>query len=247
MIEIKNLRFAYRKEKYPGKNALEIENLTVRSGEVVALIGENGTGKTTLLKAIMGLLPLSGGEITVEGKNPAEMLDEMAFITEEISSFGYETPQKFAKFLSGFYSSFDMKRFELLVEFFGIEEKKISRMSRGQQAKAEIAIGFSKGAKYILMDEPFSGKDIFTRKDFLKLMAGTLHEDETIIISTHEIEDIQNFIDRALIIKGGRVIADLNMEELQSGGVTLEQRYSELSGYDEEKFNELFLINGGMK
>jgi ABC-2 type transport system ATP-binding protein len=257
MIKIENLCCIYYKDQYSRKKALDALSLTINKGEVVALIGENGAGKTTLLKAVMGLLPITVGQITVAGKNPQEMLGEMAFITEEISSFGHETPQNFAEFLSVLYPNFNMQRFELLVQFFNLEDKKISHMSKGQQTKVEIAIGFSKGAKYIIMDEPFSGKDIFTRKDFLKLMAGTLHEDETIIISTHEIEDIQSFIDRALIMKGGKIIADLNMEELQSRGITLEQKFSELSGYDEEKFNELFLTierdsddddgSGGMK
>ena len=238
MIEIKNLVCKYYTEK---KNAVEIESLTINSGEVVALIGENGAGKTTLLKAVMDLMPKKSGDILIDGKNPQDMLDEMTFITEEGSMFGYETPKKFAQFLAGFYSNFDMKRFDLLIEFFNIEDKKINQMSKGQQARVEIAIGFSKGAKYIIMDEPFFGKDIFTRKDFLKLMAGTLHEDETIIISTHQIEEIQNFIDRALVIKDGKIIGDINMEQLQANGITLEQKFGELLGYNEEKFTELFL------
>jgi len=240
MIEIKNLACKYYKGE---KNAVEIENLTINSGEVVALIGENGAGKTTLLKAIMDLMPKKSGNILIDTKNPKDMLDEMAFITEEGSLFGHETPGKFAEFLAGFYSKFDMERFELLVKFFNIEDKIINKMSKGQQAKVEIAIGFSKGANYIFMDEPFSGKDIFTRKDFLKLMAGTLHKDETIIISTHQIEEIQNFIDRAIVIKDGRIISDINMEQLQSNGISIEQTLGELLEYDEGKFAELFLVN----
>lgn len=243
MIEIKNLVCKYFSKFYEEKNAVEIKSLTINSGEVVALIGENGAGKTTLLKTIMDLMPKKSGSILIDGKSTQDMLNEMAFITEEGSLFGYETPKMFAEFLAGFYSNFDIKRFELLEKFFNIEEKKINHMSKGQQAKVEIAIGFSKGAKYIIMDEPFFGKDIFTRKDFLKLMAGTLHEDETIIISTHQIEEIQNFIDRALVIKDGRIIADINMEQLQISGITLEQKFGEILGYNEEKFAELFLTN----
>ena len=237
MIEIKCLACKYNGEQ---KNAVDIEKLVINDGEVVALIGENGAGKTTLLKAIMDLIPIESGSVLIDGKNARDMLNEMAFITEEGSLFGHETPRMLAEFLAGFYSNFDMERFELLIKFFSIEEKKINKMSKGQQAKVEITIGFSKGAKYIIMDDPFSGKDIFTRKDFLKLMAGTLHEDETIIIATHQIEEIQNFIDRALVIKGGRIIADINMEQLQSTGISLEQKLGELLEYDEGKFAELF-------
>jgi ABC-2 type transport system ATP-binding protein len=118
--------------------------------------------------------------------------------------------------------------------------KKIKTFSNGQKAKLEISAGFAKRAKYILMDEPFLGKDTLTRRDFLKLMISSLREDETILISTHQLNEIENFIDRAIILRYGLVKADFCMDEIKEQGKSLSDIMMEVTGYDENRYKSLF-------
>ena len=217
-------------------------NAEIKTGEIVGILGENGSGKTTMLKAIMGLTELTAGQIWIDGKPPAKMYRELAYITEEGSYFPEMTPQEYGEFLSVFFASFDRDRYRKLLKFFELEkyDKKIRTFSNGQKAKLEISAGFAKRAEYILMDEPFLGKDMMTRRDFLKLVISSLREGETILISTHQLDEIENFIDRAIILRYGRVKADFYMDEIREQGKSLADIMMEVTGYDENRYRTLF-------
>mgnify|MGYP000853966322 CR=1 FL=1 len=237
MIELKDV------EKTYGLKSLGLynESLTINDGEIVGILGENGSGKTTLLKAIMGLCEIQNGTILIDGKPVSQQYDRMSFITEEGSFFPDMTPYEYGCFLADFLPSFDMDRYRNLLKFFEVEPyKKIKTFSTGQKSKLEVSAGFSKGAKYILMDEPFNGKDIFTRRDFLKLMVSSLKNDETILITTHLIDEIENFIDGAVILRYGRIKADIYIDDMRSQGKTLADVMMEVADYDENKYKNLF-------
>ena len=107
------------------------------------------------------------------------------------------------------------------MKFFEIPtDKKVRAMSKGQRAKLEMTIGFSKGAKIILLDEPFLGTDVVTKSDFLK-SAAMLLDGETLIIATHDIDEIENFIDRAVIIEHGRLVADRSVDSIRADGMSV--------------------------
>ncbi|MBZ4665119.1 MAG: transporter related [Mahella sp.] len=218
MIELKNVAKNY------GLSALGLysESAIINTGEIVGILGENGSGKTTMLKAIMGLCDIQYGEILIDGRPVFEQYDRMAFITCEGSYFPNMTPYEYGNFLAEFFPSFDMDRYWNLIKFFDLDYlKKIKTFSAGQKAKLEVSAGFSKGAKYILMDEPFLGSDMFTRRDFLKLLVSDFREDETILISTHFIDEIENIIDRAIILRYGRIKADFYIDDIKNQGKTL--------------------------
>ena len=128
---------------------------------------------------------------------------------------------------------------EKLLHFFGLEEKPIKKMSKGQKAKAEVAAGMAKKAHIFIMDEPFIGKDMFTRQDFMQALAGSLTGEETIFITTHEIDEIENFIDRALILKNGEIAADVRMDALRQENKSLQSLMKEVTGYKEGNLEEL--------
>lgn len=234
MIEIKGVSVGYGKRK-----VLEDIHFCIEKGQIVGLLGENGVGKTTLLKAIMGFIPCQEGEIRLEGKEVRAQYERVAFITEEGSCFLHMTPLQYGAFLEQFYKRFDMAKYQKLLEFFQLPNNKISKFSRGQKAKVEIAAGFSKGAEYIIMDEPFLGKDIFSRKDFMKLMATQLNEEQAILISTHEIVEIENFIDRAVVLHNGALVKDILIEEIQQEGTSLLEVLEGLMEYDSERYKML--------
>lgn len=229
-------------KSYGSHKALNDIFLEIQDGQVVGILGENGAGKTTLLKALAGLILLDSGEFEYDDvNNLKEERQKIAYITEEGSFFPFLTANKNAEFFEDFYDEFDMDRFLKLCEFLEIPmDKKARSFSKGQKAKLEVALGFSKGAKYIFLDEPFLGNDIFTRRNFLKLMCNSLIDDETIIIATHSIDEIENFLDRAVFIQKGKIIKDIRIEEMQENHQTLEGLMKTAFAYDEDKFNKLF-------
>lgn len=236
MIQLKHIRKTYGNQGI----GLNDESLIINNGEIVGVLGENGSGKTTLLKTIMGLCEVQAGEVLVDGRSVSEQYEKMAFITEEGSYFPYMTPYEYGIFLSDFIPAFDMERYIRLIKFFELEPyRKIKTFSKGQKSKLEVSAGFSKGAKYILMDEPFLGKDMFTRKDFLKLMVTSLKSDETILIATHLIDEVENFLDRAIILRYGRVKADFYIDDIREEGENLASIMMDITGYREDRYKEI--------
>lgn len=236
MLEVKNIWFSY---KTWDKFVLQDISFTAEDGEIIGVLGANGVGKTTLLKILAGLLPATPlemkekGSICIDGADIRERLEEIAFISEAESCFRELTPKAFGSFLQDFYPQFDMAYYEKMLRFFKLEEKPIKHLSKGQRAKVEVAAGLAKRAKYIIMDEPFMGKDIFTRQDFMRTLSGGLTGEETILITTHQIDEIENFIDRALLLQDGKIVADITMDELREQGKTLAGMMKEVCGYEE--------------
>jgi ABC-2 type transport system ATP-binding protein len=225
---------------YGGTAALHNITITLRRGEVVGLFGANGAGKTTLLKTVMGLLPLYGGWVTLDdGRIEGRVYEKIGLITEEGSFFAAMTPRDHGEFYAAMLPRFDSQRFGRLLDFFRLNPMKKARtLSRGQRAMLEIAIGMSRGADYILMDEPFLGKDIFTRRDFLKLMITLLAPDEGVLIATHQVEEIEMYITRAVVLHGGKVAGDVSMDDLSERGERLVDYIKVCCGYDDARSDE---------
>lgn len=222
--------------------ALNIQNLIIPDGQVVGLIGANGAGKTTFLKALAGLLSLSSDIVFDDVHSEKDLHKKVIFMTEEFSFFPSMSLKSHADFYADFYEKFDKERYFKLLEFFELPEgRKPRSLSRGQKAKLELAIGLSKGGKYLLLDEPFLGNDVFTRRNFLRLMSENLKNDETIIIATHLIDEIENFIDRAIILSKGQIQCDVLVDDLRLQGDNLETLLSQTLEINENKFKETFL------
>jgi len=227
---------------YKETTALRGANLELDRGEVVGLFGANGAGKTTLLKSAMGLTSLNIGWITLDGTEINQTAyEKLSFITEEGSFFPDLSPQGHGEFYAGMLPRFNLDRYKQLIGFFELEPNKKARtLSRGQRAKLEIAIGMSRGADFILMDEPFLGKDIFTRSDFLKLMIAMLEPHEGVLIATHQIQEIEMFITRAVIMKDGQTVAGIQMDDLMAQNENLSGFIQKSCGYDEGRVMEFF-------
>lgn len=227
MIEIKGLTKQYGK-----KTALDGVNLEFSSGEIIGLFGENGAGKTTLMKCILGLVKYKGA-ITLDGeKITHKNIERISFATGEHSFFPSLTANGHRDFYREHFPGFDEKRYNGLMEFFSLPENKPLRtFSHGQKNQFEVILSLSQGADFILMDEPFAGNDVFNREDFYKVLAGILRENETVILSTHLIEEVASFIERAILIKEGKIIADLKTEVIEEERKTLVGCIKEKYGY----------------
>ena len=219
MIEIKNLRKVY---KSGGKVALNGVNLTVGPGEVIGLFGENGAGKTTLMKSLLGLLKYEGS-ITLDGAPVSpKNIARLSFATNEHSFFPTLTGNAHRDFYAEHFPKFNHRRYDTLMEFFSLPKNKpIGKMSTGQKNQFEVILAVSQGADYILMDEPFAGNDVFNREDFYKVLLGILGDNETIILSTHLMEEVEPFISRAVLLHQGRIIGDTTTDRLQEQGIGL--------------------------
>lgn len=234
MVVIKNLYFTYANFR----RVLENVSFSVPMGQIVAVLGANGAGKTTLLKLIAGLMePDNHMEIMIDEQTPQQMAGKIAFISEAGTYFNDLTPKEYGEFIQDFFPSFDRSYFDMLLEFFHLEDRPIKKMSKGQRAKVEIAAGMAKRTPYIIMDEPFVGKDMFTRQDFMQALSGTLSGEETIFITTHEISEIENFVDRVIILKENTIAVDITLDDLRQQGKTIQELMKETIGYQENGFH----------
>ncbi len=217
MIKIEELT-----KKYGTKLALNNVSLELPRGEIVGLFGENGAGKTTLMKSIFGFIPHKG-EITLDGeKINHKNIEKLSFATCEHSFFPALTPKAHLDFYKEHFPSFNEKRYMGLMEFFELPKNRPLRtFSAGQKNQFEVILALSQGADYIFMDEPFAGNDVFNREDFYKVLSGILNENETVILSTHLIEEVSDFIGRAILIREGEIIGDKKADELESEGKSL--------------------------
>ncbi len=218
MLEIKNLNKKYGS----GKVALKSVNLTLPSGQIVGLFGENGAGKTTMMKSILGFLKYDG-EITLDGeKITHKNIARISFATSEHSFFPALTPEGHKEFYKEHFDTFREKRFSALMEFFELPmRRRVGSFSTGQKNQFEVLLALSQGADYILMDEPFAGNDVFNREDFYKVLLGILEPAETVLLSTHLIEEVADFIGRAVLLHKGEIIGDLSLDEIEESGRSL--------------------------
>lgn len=208
-------------KSYPGKkDALKDVSLSLPRGEIVGLLGENGAGKTTLLKCILGLHRFRG-EVLLDGRRlERKDMAKLSFATSEHSFFPALTPQAHREFYADHFPAFRHKRYEALMDFFTLpKDKAVKTFSTGQKNQFEVILALSQGADYILMDEPFAGNDVFNREDFYKLLLGLLTPRETVLLATHLIEEVQDFVGRAVLLREGRVIADLESEAWEETGL----------------------------
>ena len=231
MLEIKNLTKAYA-----GKTALKDVSITFPRGEIIGLFGENGAGKTTLMKSILGFHSYLG-EITLDGMPVnTKNIARLSFATSEHSFFPNLTPKAHRDFYKEHFPAFSDQRFRGLMEFFTLPmHKALKHFSMGQKNQFEVILALCQGADYILMDEPFAGNDVFNREDFYKVLLGILEPHETVILSTHLIEEVSDFIGRAVLIRRGQIIGDTTTAELEERGQTLMNYIKETYHYRSDR------------
>ena len=214
MIEIQNLNFSYKKTP-----VFSNISLSFPKGAIYGLLGENGVGKTTLLKLICGLQRPVSGTCTVDGltshERQPEMLQRIVFLPDEVALPDNATPQRFVNELAPFYTTFSQGTFLHLMQELEVEpERKFREMSFGQQKKSLIAASLSLGTDYILLDEPTNGLDIPSKSQFRSILSKIADEGKTIIISTHQVKDVENLIDPIVILSHNAVLLDASVQKI---------------------------------
>lgn len=212
MIEVKNVKKKYKKVK-----ALDDVSFSIEEGKITCILGINGMGKSTILKAIAGLVKPDSGEILIDGeKFSQQTYNKLAFVPDIDIHFNHLNIKETFEFMKLFYKNWDEKRAYEMLEMFSLtDDQMISRLSKGNKARVKIIIGFAQRAKYTLLDEPFSGIDIFKREEFIKAILTFMEDDESIVITTHEIDEIEQIVDEVIILNNGKVADIFNAEEVR--------------------------------
>ena len=202
MIQISNLTFGYKSSK---KNALENVSLQLNPGSIVGLLGKNGTGKTTLLNLITGQLFAKQGVITIDGEDvetkSKSILENIYFLPEElvVPSISLES---FIKLYSPFYKDYSQEIMDECMREFDLhlENKSLKNFSMGTKKKIMICFAIATNVPYLLMDEPTNGLDIPSKRIFRKLINSHMTENRTIVVSTHQVHDVEKMVDHIIII-----------------------------------------------
>ena len=215
MITLKDLSFSYGKHKVLGN-----VSLTLEKGKIYGLLGENGVGKSTLLKILSGLLKPEGGECTVFGEVPysrnPSFLRDVYYLPEDFMGENVVV-EKYALQVGEFYPNFSPDKFRRILGEFGVDGKaKFNKLSLGQQKKAIISLALSLGTGVLLMDEPSNGLDIPSKALLRRLIAENASDEQLIIISTHQVKDLENLIDPIIIMDRESVLMNASIEEITS-------------------------------
>lgn len=241
MISVNDLNFSYSK-KNTLFNGLD---WNCPSGSIVGLLGKNGAGKSTLLRLLIGLLYPKKGQIKIgkwypQDRDP-EFLEQVYLLTDELEFPAAMKVKNYEKVMAPFYPLFDSSQFDRILEDFGIDKaSKLGALSLGQRKKVFLSFALSTNCKLLLFDEPTNGLDIPSKSVFRKVVAGNLNEDQTLIISTHLVADVEKLIDRVAILNEGKLALDADLMSLsdqlsfgysdkQEEGILYSEKY--LTGY----------------
>lgn len=213
MITIDNLGFSYG-----SKTVLRNISLKLEKGKIYGLLGENGVGKTTLLTLLCGLKNVQEGSIDTDGEQPysrkPSFLQNQYFLPDDVYPYNC-TATSFAKMSGQFWPEFSIDKFlEIMNEFETDPNMKMNKMSTGQLKKAYISIALACNTRYLFLDEPTNGLDIPSKTQFRKAITRYTSEDSTIVISTHQVRDLENIIDPIIILDSQDVLLNASLEEI---------------------------------
>lgn len=214
MIQIEDLNFGYKKGKPVFRNLC----LSLSEGHIYGLLGKNGAGKSTLLKSIAGLTFPISGKCLVNGMSSADkkiaMLEDMFFLPEDIYVPSL-TPAQFLRNTARFYPRFSVTDFYANLKTLEVDAGLVmSDQSHGQQKKAMMAFGLATNPSILIMDEPTNGLDIPSKVQFRKLIAAMLSEDRCVIISTHQVRDLDSLIDTILILDDYQIVVNRTVDDI---------------------------------
>ena len=214
MIEIRNLSFAYSKE-----NVLDDISTAFGHGKIYGLLGANGVGKSTLIKLLCGLLTTKHGTIEIDGCSPVgrkpSFLSKIYYVPEDFLEPDIKV-KDFVNNVKPFYPNFDA---ELLASLFKELEvdvnRKFTTLSLGQRKRAILAIALAMKTDYLFLDEPTNGLDIPTKALFRKMVAAAMDDKRTIIISTHQVKDVEGLLNHIMMLDKRAVLLDKSVSDIQ--------------------------------
>jgi len=213
MIRIEKLGFSYGQVP-----VLKNITMNLEPGKIYGLLGENGVGKTTLLTLLAGLKKPLQGSIDIDGSAPygrtPQLLENQFYLADEMLPVPMKSAE-YARITGEFWPNYKQDTFEEIMELFeNASDKKMSEMSTGQLKKTYISLALALGCKYLFLDEPTNGLDIPSKAQFRSALMKYTGEDSTIVISTHQVRDLENIIDPIIILDRQDVLLNASLEEI---------------------------------
>ncbi len=206
MITIQNLTFKYKKQ-----DALFTDlSFEQQNGNIVGLLGKNGAGKSTLLQLISGLLKPQKGELSINGYKPFDrnpnFLADIYMVSEEFS-FPSITIEVYIKATAPLYPKFDYGKMNNILKEFELDAKKnLNKLSHGQRKKFLIAFALATNCSLLILDEPTNGLDIPSKSLFRKILVSSVSDEQLVVISTHQVKDIETIIDKIVVLDEGKIV-----------------------------------------
>ncbi len=208
-------------KRFGKQTVLDQVSFEGQRGEVVALLGENGAGKTTALKILLGLLPPDSGIPRVMGLNSnahgAEIRRRVGYMPDRPALYEWMTVEEIGWFAAGFYPLGYQQRFTHLTQRFELPaDKKIKAMSKGMQGKVSLALAMAHEPELLVLDEPTSGLDPLVRREFLESMIDVAASGRTVLLSSHQMNEVERVADKIAIMRGGKLVLFESLEVLKS-------------------------------
>lgn len=218
-------------KKYMTTTAVANITTEIVPGRIYALLGPNGSGKTTFMKIVAGLIKPTSGTITFEGQ-PIGIKSKahIAYMATENFFYGYMTCKNAGDYYKDFFEDFDENKYYYLLKEMDLDpNQKVSKMSSGMVAKAKLAITLARNSKIIMLDEPLNGIDIIAREKIINTVIANAGPDKAIIMSSHLVDEMEKIIDYAIFIKKGEVIMQGDAEELRTlRGMSVVDMYKQI-------------------
>lgn len=207
-------QFLATTKKYGKFNALSATSFVLKRNETVALLGLNGSGKSTSLRLLSGLMKPSSGQVLVDGKPPQEKKDCLAYLSDRPCFPAWMKINDVSAFMAAFYQKFDPTRFVQLCNDLDVPTTRLDEQSKGQQQRLRLAAHMARTADLYIFDEPLSGIDVLSRRLIVDKIRDCTPWQSCVVIATHEIKEIDTLFDRALILKKGDLVADVERADL---------------------------------
>ena len=224
-------------KKFGTKTAVDGVSLTLTPGHVYAMLGPNGSGKTTWMKMAAGLMKPTSGEVLYEGKPVGvESRRHVAYMSTEPYFYAWMTVRDVGKYYEDFFEDFSYDRYLALLKKMDLtEEMKTKSLSSGMMAKLKIAVTLARDAQVYMLDEPFNGIDLLARDEIRACILEYATKEKLLLLSSHLVEEMEAIADRAVFIKKGKLVENVDLEEMrQERGVSMADRYREIYGRTEE-------------
>ena len=220
-------------KKYVGKIAVDGITMQLEPGHIYAMLGPNGSGKTTWMKMAAGLIKPTFGEIRYNGQPISiETRKEIAYMSTEPFFYDYMTVGDVGKYYQDFFDDFSMEKYDDLLKKMSLEKKlKVKSLSSGMLAKLKVAVTMARNAKIYMLDEPLNGIDLLARDSVMNMILTSAGEDNTLIISSHLVEELESVVDKAIFIKEAHFAGMVDVEELRTvEGISLADKYRQVFG-----------------
>ncbi|WP_130806374.1 ABC transporter ATP-binding protein [Senegalia massiliensis] len=226
IVEMKNLT-----KKYMKKTALKDVNLNIEKGKIIGLLGPNGSGKTTMIKILMGILTQSKGEVYIAGKKPGtETKSMVSYLPDRNFLYKWMKIKDAIDLFDDFYNDFDREKAKRLLEFMELEENmKVTKLSKGMQEKLNLTLVLSRNAKLYILDEPIAGVDPVAREKILDAIINNYNEDSSMLITTHLVHDLERVFEEVAFLKNGEIVLNGNVESLRNErNMSVDELYREV-------------------